>query len=218
MNVLLNMYNFDEDWAKPVLKDIIKPTSRVLIIPLSFHDDEMQGNDDWVHMYSKGKGKWYRDIIRPFLSYGVKESNITWLDYYLDTNSSAKHKMLRSDIIFFTGGLPDKIMERLDEAGLIMAVRQYHGTIIGCSAGALVQFQEYHITPDKDYAGYGYRNGLEFIRDFEIEVHYEGTQEQLSSIRRYKRERNKPIYAMGNKGGIVVDKDKIILMGDVKEV
>ena len=46
MNILLNMYNFDEPWAKQVLQDVISPKSKVLIIPFSFYDEEMQGNDE----------------------------------------------------------------------------------------------------------------------------------------------------------------------------
>ncbi|MGN0483351.1 MAG: Type 1 glutamine amidotransferase-like domain-containing protein [Lachnospiraceae bacterium] len=218
MNILLNSYNFDEPWAKPALETIIKPDSKVLIIPFAFHDENMQGNCDWIRHYGNISGKFYPQIIRPFLNYGLKEDDLTWLDYYLDTAETAKKKIWKSDIIFFTNGLPDKTMDRLDEAGLVQAIQQYTGTIIGCGAGAQIQFQEYHITPDDDYNEYAYYQGFNFIRDFEIELHYSGTMLQDESIRRYKRERGKTLYAMGEEGGIMVEDSEVKLIGSVREV
>lgn len=216
MNILLNQYNFDEPWAKPALENIIKPDSKVLIVPFSFKDDLMQGNCDWIKHYGNISGKWYPEIVRPFLQYGLKEEDLTWLDYYLDTAETAKKKIWKSDIIFFTGGLPDKTMDRLAEAGLVQAIQQFTGVIIGCGAGASIQFQEYHITPDEDYDEYAYRHGFNFIRDFEIEPHYAGTPVQEEAIKRYKRERGKTLYAISDQGGIIFDDGKLTFFGDVK--
>lgn len=219
MNILLNLYNFDEPWAKEKLKNILKADSRVLVIPFSFSDEKMQGNDDWVKHYGKREGIWYEQIIRPFQAYGIKEDQIEWLDYYLDTAETGKRKIHQSDIIFFTGGIPDKIVERLEEAGLMQAIQQFHGIVMGSGAGAMVQFREYHITRDEHYHVYGYGHGLDFIRDFEIEVHYTDSYEQRESIRFYKRERGKKLYAMEDEGGIIVeDNGHLTFMGKVVEL
>ena len=39
-NVLLNIYEFQADWAKPVLGEILKPEHRVTILTMS-HGDEI---------------------------------------------------------------------------------------------------------------------------------------------------------------------------------
>ena len=74
---------------------------------------------------------------------------------------------------------------------------------------------EYHITPDEDYDTYGYYPGLGLLEGFEPEVHYAASEVQKESIRRYLRERGKPIYAMTNQGGLVVRDGEITPMGKV---
>ncbi len=55
---------------------------------------------------------------------------------------------------------------------------------IGSSAGAMIQIAKYHITPDEDYNTFTYNKGLNLIKDFDIEVHYEGTEVQNKYIKR----------------------------------
>ena len=86
---------------------------------------------------------------------------------------------------------------------------------MGCSAGAMMQMTEYHITPDEDYDAYGYYPGLGLLEGFEPEVHYAASEVQTESIRRYLRERGKPVYAMTNQGGLVVQNGIITTMGQV---
>ena len=79
----------------------------------------------------------------------------------------------------------------------------------------MMQMTEYHITPDEDYDSYGYYPGLALLEGFEPEVHYAASQVQKESIRRYLQEREKPVYAMTNQGGLAVQDGKIIPMGEV---
>jgi hypothetical protein len=89
-------------------------------------------------------------------------------------------------------------------------------TIIGASAGAMVQLKEFYVSPNEDYNEFFYYHGLGILdNDFNIEVHYEETKIQDSHIQKVLLERNKTLYAIGQKGGII--KDNIIkLYGDVK--
>ena len=104
---------------------------------------------------------------------------------------------------------------RLEEWGLVEPIRQFPGIVMGCSAGAMMQMTEYHITPDEDYDTYGYYPGLGLLEGFEPEVHYAASEVQKESIDRYLRERGKPVYAMTNQGGLVVRNGEITPMGEV---
>lgn len=75
----------------------------------------------------------------------------------------------------------------------------------------------YHLSPDDDYPAFGYYEGLPYLRDFYLEVHYEGTREQDESIRRVINERGKTVYATAmQSGAILVDDGNIRLLGNVK--
>jgi len=169
---------------------------------------------DWQSAYNKDNGKYYKSVVIPFLSYGVTEENIDWINYFKYTKDSAKDKVRNSDILFFTGGLPDKMMFRLKEFDLTDEIEGFVGIIMGISAGAMIQIAEYHITPDKDYDTFSYNRGLNLIKDFGIEVHYEETEIQINYINKVLNEKKDMMYAIKDTGGIIIDNNEITLLGD----
>lgn len=215
INMLFNLYNFHESWARDGVKKYINPDHKVLIIPFSF-GQEINNEEDWKYAYSKENGEHYQSIIEPFLYYGIKEANIKWINYYKDTIKSAKAKLRNSNIIFFTGGFPDKLKSRLNDFHLIDKLENYGGIIIGSSAGAMIQIAEYHITPDEDYNKFKYSRGLNIIKDFGIEVHYQGAEVQNKSIEKVLNEKKEIVYAITDNGGIIYDNGKIVLLGDTE--
>ena len=93
----------------------------------------------------------------------------------------------------------------------------HNGIVMGYSAGAVIQLAEYHLSPDNDYPAFGYYEGLPYLKDFYLEVHYDGTREQDESIRRVISERGKTVYATAmQSGAILVDDGNIRLLGNVK--
>jgi len=215
VNILFSEYNFHERWAKDTIEKYINCNDKVLIIPFSFNE-KISNNMEWEYAYSKNNGKYYNSVLLPFLNYGIAEENINWINYFKDTKENAKEKVKKSDIIFFTGGLPDKMMCRLKKFGLINDIENFTGVIIGSSAGAMIQIAEYHITPDEDYDKFSYNRGLSLIKDFGIEVHYEETEMQKSYINKVLNEKKDRLYAIKNTGGIIVDNNQITLLGDIE--
>lgn len=215
INMLFSLYNFHESWAKDSVAKYINSNDKVLIIPFSFYDT-INSDDEWQKEYSKTSGRDYKSVIAPFITYGIQEENIDWINYFKDTKENAKAKIRNSNIIFFTGGLPDKMMERLIEFDLVCELESFTGVIIGSSAGAVIQIAEYHLTPDGDYSTFSYYLGLNMINDFAIEVHYEGTDIQYESIKKVLHEKKDKIYAITNSGGIIVDNGQITALGDVQ--
>lgn len=215
VNILFSMYNFGDEWAKSSVKEYINEKSRVCIVPFSFSDEWIHNSDEYHEAYDKNGGKYYDDMVQPFLSLGVSEENIAILNYYEDTNEKMQEIVNKSDVVFLTGGFPDRAVERVNEKGLAEVISKCN-VVIGSSAGALMQFKDYYLSPDDDYPKFNYYKGIDLIDDdFYIEVHYENTDVQNECIKKVLNEKTHKIYAISNNGGIIIDNGKMELLGKV---
>ena len=216
IHLLLSSNNFHEEWAKAFIQPYLTSSKTVVIIPFSFNQEKIRHDDDWQLAYSEGGGKYYKDILTPFLALGIDENNINWLNYFTHSSEEMIKLINQSDIIFLTGGLPDQAVHRVVEKGLLESLSKSQ-MIIGVSAGALMQLNDYYLSPDKDYPTFGYYKGLGLLNsNFYIEVHYEHTAIQKHSIKKAIVEKNKTVYAISNQGGLLVDETGLHLLGDVK--
>ena len=172
---------------------------------------------DWNALYDKKIGKFYNGIVGGFAAYGILEENIVFINYFTDTKETAAQKIKNADVVYFLGGLPDKMMDRIKEFDLYDTLMQHKGIVMGYSAGAVIQLAEYHLSPDNDYPEFNYYEGIPYLRDFYMEVHYEGTSAQNEAIQRVLLERGKTVYAtVAQTGAILVDNGNIKLLGNVK--
>ena len=211
-NVLLNYYNFDGEWARPHLGKIFFSKPRVLILPLAYRETQAWDNESFLSIYGKG-GEKYDNILRPFLSYGYTEQEIAWLNPYNVSDHIAE--IQNADLLFFTGGMPEKAIARMQELGIVEAVQGFKGTVMGASAGAMLQLTTYHITPDEDYAEYGVWQGLGLVTGIDLEVHYLATDTQQQCTARAVKETGLPVYQMWHEGGLLIENGKITVMGNV---
>ena len=217
INILLEGFDIDTPWLYDELKNYIKPDHSVAVVAFSFRDNRVKTSLDWDALYSKGNGKFYSGIVGGFMAYGITEDNISFVNYFTDTKESAAAKILSSDIIYFLGGLPDRMMDRINEFDLYNILLNHKGIVMGYSAGAVIQLSEYHLSPDDDYPEFKFYNGIPYLKDFYLEVHYEGTEAQQDSIKRVLQERGKTVYATAVRAGaILVDNGNIKLLGDVR--
>ena len=215
VNILHNRYNIDADWMKPALAKYIRPDMRVLVVALSFRDDRVTCAADWNRLYAPG-GMYYEGIAAAFGAYGIGPERIEFIGGFADTEQSAREKVERADILYFLGGLPDRMYERLRGLNLVGIMKKYEGIVMGYSAGALIQLAEYHLSPDKDYPEFGYYEGIGWLDGFYAEVHYEGTETQNAAIRRVLRERGKTVFAMPDDGAVIVEDGRIRTLGPVR--
>ena len=217
VNILLEGYDIDAPWLYDELRQHIKPQHKVAIVAFSYRDNSVKSLSDWNDFYSKNGGKYYSSIVNGLLSYGILEENISFINYFTDTKESAKEKIKSADIIYFLGGLPDRMFDRIKEFELYDVLRAHNGVMMGYSAGAVIQLAEYHLSPDDDYLEFAYYEGLPFLDNFYLEVHYEGTDVQNEAISRVLKERGKTVYAtVCHNGAILVENGEIKLLGDVK--
>ena len=216
MNILSDKLDFNESWAYETLKNIIKPEHKICIIPFAYPDEWIKNKEEWEKAYNIIDGEHYQYMVEPFYTYGIDDNNITLVNYFTDSTERAKAKIHGSDIIFFTGGFPDKIMDRLSELDLINAVEEHDGIIMGWSAGAMMQCYDYYISPDEDYPEFVYKKGLRCVEDFAVEVHYKNTDAQNKSIEKYILEKGKKVYTTERQSAIIVNGSEVTLLGNAK--
>ena len=111
--------------------------------------------------------------------------------------------------------LMDEVLTNLDRTKEISVSTFRADDEKGTAPRAL--YEKYHLSPDDDYPEFKYYEGLPYLNDFYLEVHYEGTSEQDESIQRVLAERGKTVYATAVRAGaILVDNGNLKLLGDVK--
>lgn len=217
INILLDVYNIENPHLYCELKNYIKPNHSVAVIALAFRDSQVKSLADWNLLYGKENSKYYSKIVNGLVAYGISEDNIKFINYFTDSKESAAQKIDSSDIIYFLGGLPDRMLNRIIELELYHTLMKFDGIVMGYSAGALIQLAEYHLSPDDDYTEFKYCKGLPYLDSFYLQVHYEDTKVQNESIKRVISERKKTVYATDFKfSAILVDNGNIKLIGNVK--
>lgn len=184
INIALSTYDFSNEYCYEQLKDILKPGLRACIVPYS-HNDEIyedinKFND--IYDYDDVTSDYYA-LARSFRDYGIESIRIIHPN---DSELMIQDKILKSDILFFTGGDPVKMMKRLEP--IIHIINQFDGIVMGASAGAMVQVKEF-VMFGEGYE-YGYHKGLGMIDiDVDFLVHFKIDKEMVYIIMRSMRER-----------------------------
>ena len=103
----------------------------------------------------------------------------------------------------------DDVMDGIEDLDLVQVFKQYIGTVMGASAGALVQMDEFR----SDREDGGYRKGLGIVSGIDLDIHYEENEEHLKHIIDVLETRRDQILVLPNKGGIVVSGISVDFMG-----
>lgn len=214
-NILLNYYNFDGEWTEGKLEKYFRE-KKVLILPLAFRDCQACDNESFLSVYGKG-GEKYDSILRPFLSYGLNEEDVSWLNPF-DRMSNFHQQIASADVLFFTGGMPEKALQRLQELEIAQDVKNFAGVVAGASAGAMLQLDRYHVTPDDDYDHYQLWNGLGLVSGIDLEVHYLSTPIQNQCTMRAINDLQRPVYQMWHEGGLLVENGVVTILGNVQKI
>ena len=171
VNILLEGYDIAAPWLRAGLRRYLRPGHTVAVVALSFRDNRVHGPEDWAALYSAERGMYYGGITGGFEAYGISRANISFIDYFADTPATAARKIERADIVYFLGGLPDRMLARIRDMELYDVLARHDGIAIGYSAGAVIQLREYYLAPDDDYAEFSYYEGLPYLSDFYLQVH-----------------------------------------------
>lgn len=211
-------YNLRAPYLSRVLKRILNPGMKVAVIAFSFRESMVRSAQDFENFYGK-ESKNYKGITAGLSAYGIIPADVSFLNYFSDTKITAAEKIRNADVLYFPGGVPDQMMERIREFELEPLLCSHKGIFIGYSAGALVQLTEFHLSPDHDYPEFQYCKGLGILDGFYLEPHYTDSFEQKESIRKVKAERGKQIYVLPlMKGAVLIENGMISLLGKAMEI
>jgi cyanophycinase-like exopeptidase len=212
-NILMSRGILNKPFIVSQVSQYIKKTDKVLIIAFSFFENQFKDQETYFNYYSTG-GEYYIKMVEAFLPYGIKENQIEWLYYYKDNESTAIKKIENADIIYFPGGSPILMMNRIYEYKIKEALESPHKVFIGSSAGAMIQLDHYHISKDNEHPKFSYEEGLNLISGISIEVHYRRRKKQKSALRKVNRAFRHPIIAIPDEGAVIIDDESVKLLGN----
>lgn len=216
MNLLMNVHTLQADWCYAAFRPYIRPQDRVALLPLAFDSRKLPSAGSWLARYGPPDGPYFQGFTAAFGAYGIAPERLMLVNPFADSPETARRKVEGADILFLPGGLPDRMMERLQDLRLLDPIRRHRGLIIGYSAGALIQLSLYHITPDDDYPAYGEYPGLHLVEGFGLEVHYRAEALQKESILRFIARHKKLVYAVGDRGALIVEGGNVTPLGEVE--
>lgn len=185
---------------------------RLWIIPVCCMADSIKDRAMFENIFCAdgGEGTKYRNAL---IAKGADPKNISILNYFEVPKESCVRDILSSQYIVFTGGRMELGIDRLRKLGLVRLLQHYTGTIIGVSAGALMLFSEYLITPNYFYKDLLVCEGLGYIdgRKLMIEVHYsEDDPVQNQAIKLTCARRQQQIFAIRQSGYMIVRDGNIL--------
>lgn len=184
-----------EEKTVKLISPFIKSEDKLIILGFSFFEKDINSKEAWINAYGK-ESTYYKECELIFTNLGVKKENITWLNYYEDTKLSLIENIKQANILFIPGGAPDQMMERIHEKEITDVLKEFKGLVIGSSAGAMIQFDYFHISKDRDYDAFNVSDGLGYLKDFSIEVHYKRKKVQKSGMKKAVKLFKRTLYTL----------------------
>ena len=183
------------------------PGDEIWVLPACCMVCDARNEAEWNHRFSpEGKGRAPLDAVLNRLG----AVHIHYWNYYEPLTPETLRRIAGSSWIILPGGLMELGLARLRESGLDQVLLSFQGHIAANSAGALLLFDRYMVSPNAYYPAFSIEPGLGRIRpDFFLEVHYApGCPEQEKSIRNAQRQRGK-VYALYENGALVMEEGRV---------
>lgn len=188
INIVLSLYDFNNEYCYKRMKYYLKPFSRVVILPFTHAEEYYEKERLFEELYHFDYGKDFNIIANSFRDYGIQKEDIYVLNPFNDSIKYMKEKIDKADILFATGGCPLKFMEMVKELDLVEKLQNFNGIFIGSSAGAIVQTNEFVLYNEGHK--HSYYKGLGLLnKDIDVIVHFKFTLEHLDAMFRSYIER-----------------------------
>ena len=215
-SIFLSKINISFNLIKDRLKEIIKETDKVVIIPWAFATEI---DADTLDKYFKEKKK--DKYVNPLLELGIKQSNITVLNCYKDTEEYMIDKIKNSNVLVLPGGNPEMFNNKVLKHRLLEVIKNYDKVVIGESAGTELQLNNYFITAKNNYyKKFDWYKGFGIIDDpFYMDVHSSNNYKYLNKLQKTSDEKKKNVYAIYDDGAIILNRktNQLEFFGNIKE-
>lgn len=214
-SVFFSRINISFPFIENRLKEIVKTTDKVVIIPWTFPNET---NEIGLDSYFSGtKLEKYKS---PLKKLGIKENNITILNCYRDTTEYMINQIRKSNILVLPGGNPEMFYNKVKKLNLMNIIKNYNKIIIGESAGTELQLNNYFITAKNNYyKKFAWYKGFNIINDpFYIDVHSSNNYNYLKKLQKTSNETQKNVYAIYDDGALLLNRktNELELFGNVK--
>lgn len=184
-------FEFDEIFLKEI--------NKIIYIPLAWPNENFEGCLNWftsmINTHKKG------------------------ISIKMLTNLNEKINLSDFDAIYIGGGNTFKLLKKIKDSEFDKKLKEYYengGIIYGGSAGALILGNKIDlalISKEKDENIVGLKNtsGLNLIKDYDIQCHFEPNQinKHLEFIKNSKRK----IIAIPEESGLIVKDNKLEVIG-----
>lgn len=184
-------FEFDEVFLKGV--------NKIVYIPLAWPNEDFEGCLNWFK--------------------GMIESHKKGVSIKMLTDLNEKVKLEDFDAIYIGGGNTFKLLKKIKDSGFDKRLIEYYengGIIYGGSAGAMILGNKIDIAlicKDKDENKVGLKDtsGLNLIKDYDIQCHFEPNQiaEHIEFIKKSKR----GIVAIPEESALLIEGEKIKVIG-----
>ncbi len=204
-----------------LLKNFIQITSHdnILVLPICTMTSYVNDENQWEKYYGMN-GIQSRKIEEQLLQVGATKDNIYFYNYYSRSDSDVNWNKTYSFLVL-PGGDAELGTQRMIKCGIIDQIKNFRGDIIAYSAGALMLFDKYFLSPNWYYKQMQYCYGLNIygMPSWLLEVHYDNTEEMDNYIFEACRTIGKKVFAVTNDGLICYDVDSknVKLAGEVYE-
>mgnify|MGYP003299370705 FL=1 len=215
-SIFLSKINISFNLIKDRLKEIIKETDKVVIIPWAFATEI---NADTLDKYFNEKKR--DKYVNPLLELGIKQSNITVLNCYRDNEEYMIDKIKNSNVLVLPGGNPEMFYNKVVNHHLLEVIKNYDKVVIGESAGTELQLNNYFITAKNNYyKKFDWYKGFGIIDDpFYMDVHSSNNYRYLNKLQKTSNEKKKNVYAIYDDGAIILNRktNQLEFFGNIKE-
>lgn len=206
IQLIFNQCNFDQPWASDTLMEVFHKTDRVTIFTLeSFFDNEYVGMSYLGHEVEMN----YDRLKRPFLSYGMKESNIQIIPLSNESDMGMRYRIENSEVLMFVGDHPKVIHQVLEDLDLLYDVLQFQGVLIGIGDCAHAFLDEFEYGESHEmHLGLGLLSGCALL------MHYAQWESQLRYLIHLLETREDAVVILPDQGGFLMEDEQIELLGN----
>ena len=199
-------------------KNFIK-ISKLAIFPWTFASENMP--DLHNDFFEKG-GRHFEKYITQMNMLGISSDKLLSINPY-QTNRKDLIKILQNcDGIFIPGGNPEMFMTIAIRLNVMDLFTTYSKTIIGESAGSVLQFPLYGLPEQNNfYKCNSFYNGFGAIKcDFSIDVHTQDSTDYLNNLNLLASSKNIKILTIPNESCLIINRKNldIVKLGKINTI
>lgn len=192
---------------------------KLAIIPWTFADERIESiSEDFL----EENGRHYEKYISQMGILGITRNKIQFINPYKISRDKIIEILNSCDGIFIPGGNPEMFMTLAIRLNVLDLFTNYTGTIIGESAGSVLQFPIYGLPAQNNYYECNsFYNGFGAIKcNFSIDVHTQDNIEYLNNIQLLAIKKNISIYTIPNDSFIVINRktNEIFKFGNINTI